>query len=109
MTEEQGVTPESTELVLTPISQVEPDDVGTLELTYTDGVPVLKLSGGSAAPAALRVVDDSGNTIAAYTAAAVAKDGISVEPLSPEEGTGVTIGSRALTVNTNVTSLNVQK
>jgi hypothetical protein len=103
MSDEQA-TPEVTDLGLIPATEVNPDDVGTLSLTYTDGVPVLTLTGGTVAPAAIAVIDDSGNTVAAYTAAAVAQDGDSLEPLTPEAG-GLTLTSRALTVNTNVTSL----
>ncbi|KIZ17321.1 hypothetical protein [Streptomyces natalensis] len=55
-------------LVTIPATEVSKQDLGTLSLEYRDGVPVLKLSEGTAAPAHLAVVDSSGNTVASYTA-----------------------------------------
>jgi hypothetical protein len=46
------------------VSEVKPGDVGTLSLRYVEGLPVLVVSGGTAIPAQLTVVDGSGNLIA---------------------------------------------
>ncbi|MBU3064421.1 hypothetical protein KO481_23165 [Nocardia sp. NEAU-G5] len=71
MSDEQAA-PETTDLGVIPISEIKPEDVGTLTLTYTDGVPGLTLSGGTVVPADLTVSDESGNPVAVYTAAPIA-------------------------------------
>lgn len=53
---------------LIDVSEVKPEDVGTLSLRYVDGTPILVVSGGKAVPTSLMVVDGSGTTVAAYTA-----------------------------------------
>ncbi|MFE7598106.1 hypothetical protein [Streptomyces sp. NPDC057494] len=63
-------TPPTTEPTLIPADQVKPEDVGRLSLRYVDGVAQLVVSGGTAIPGGLAVVDESGNTVAAYTAGA---------------------------------------
>ncbi|MGW4231234.1 hypothetical protein ACWEF9_18400 [Streptomyces sp. NPDC004980] len=65
-----GLTPppESTAPAYTPADQVKPEDIGTLSIEYRDGRPVIVVSGGKTIPAALTVVDEAGNQIAAYEA-----------------------------------------
>ncbi|GHD83203.1 hypothetical protein ACFQL8_28295 [Streptomyces goshikiensis] len=60
--------PETTEPVLIPADQVNPEDIGTLSIEYREGQPVIVVSGGTAIPAGLTVVDGAGNAFAAYTA-----------------------------------------
>ncbi|MFE4336041.1 hypothetical protein ACFRQM_43805 [Streptomyces sp. NPDC056831] len=65
-------TPEATapkEPTLVPAPDVKPEDVATLTLTYVDGRPVITPNGGPALPAILTIVDESGQLVAAYTAA----------------------------------------
>ncbi|WP_371516787.1 hypothetical protein [Kitasatospora sp. NBC_01300] len=62
------LTPGTTEPVLVPADQVKPEDIGTLSIEYRDGQPVVVVSGGTAIPAGLTVVDGAGNALAAYTA-----------------------------------------
>ncbi|MFI5782831.1 hypothetical protein [Nocardia sp. NPDC051570] len=50
MTDEQA-TPETTDLGVIPVSEIKPEDVGTLTLTYTDGAPSSTISGGTVVPA----------------------------------------------------------
>ncbi|MCP2311066.1 hypothetical protein [Kitasatospora paracochleata] len=59
-------TPETTEPVLIPADKVAPEDIGTLSIEYRDGGPVIVVSGGSVIPAALAVVDASGNPAARF-------------------------------------------
>ncbi|GAA2747131.1 hypothetical protein GCM10010440_41720 [Kitasatospora cinereorecta] len=61
-------TPETTEPVLIPADKVAPEDIGTLSIEYRDGGPVIVVSGGSVIPAALAVVDASGNPAARFQA-----------------------------------------
>ncbi|MFJ1795553.1 hypothetical protein [Kitasatospora griseola] len=85
MSDQQDTTPEITDLgaipgtetdteridlKTIPMTEVKPEDVGTLSLRYVDGVPVLVVSGGKAIPVSLGVVNESGNPVAAYTAGA---------------------------------------
>ncbi len=56
-------------LVLIPTEQVKSEQVGSLSLRYVDGTPVLVVSGGTAIPAALTVVDASGAPVTVYGAA----------------------------------------
>jgi hypothetical protein len=68
MSDEQ-VTPanaESSEIPATEI-EIKPGDVAMLSLRYVDGVPTLVVSGGTAVPAAITAVDDSGTPVALYT------------------------------------------
>ncbi|MEU4730740.1 hypothetical protein [Streptomyces sp. NPDC023588] len=51
-----------------PVTEVKPEDMGTLSLRYVDGLPQLVVSGGKALPAGLMVVDESGAAVANYTA-----------------------------------------
>ncbi|MFD3788815.1 hypothetical protein [Streptomyces cyaneofuscatus] len=53
------------------VTEVKPEDIGALSLRYVDGVAQLAVSGGTAIPAGLRVVDGSGNAVAVYTAGAI--------------------------------------
>ncbi|GAA3084740.1 hypothetical protein GCM10020000_83960 [Streptomyces olivoverticillatus] len=43
--------------------------MANLALTYVDGRPVITPNGGPALPASLTIVDESGQPVAAYTAA----------------------------------------
>ncbi|MCX5207643.1 co-chaperone GroES family protein [Streptomyces sp. NBC_00237] len=52
----------------TPVSEVEAKDAGSLSLRYEDGVARLVVSGGTALPVKLLVVDETGSRVAAYTA-----------------------------------------
>ncbi|MFD7497972.1 hypothetical protein ACFV8T_37460 [Streptomyces sp. NPDC059832] len=45
-----------------------PEGIGTLAIEYRDGQPVIVVSGGTAIPAGLTVVDGAGNAVAAYLA-----------------------------------------
>ncbi len=56
-----------------PSTEVKPEDMGMLSLRYVDGVPQLVVSGGTALPAILTVVDASGKAVGAYTAGPVAR------------------------------------
>ncbi|KMO96055.1 hypothetical protein [Streptomyces roseus] len=60
--------PEATEPTLIPADQVKPEDIGTLSIEYRDGQPVVVVSGGTALPAGLTVVDGSGDAVAVYAA-----------------------------------------
>ncbi|MEU3048821.1 hypothetical protein ABZ705_20320 [Streptomyces sp. NPDC006984] len=51
---------------LIPVTEIKPEDVGTLALHYRDGVPALVSSGGTAFPATLQLVDGKGNVLASY-------------------------------------------
>ncbi|MFE6498117.1 hypothetical protein [Streptomyces sp. NPDC057748] len=64
------MSPESThaEPALVPVSEVNPEDVGTLALEYRDGQPVITVSGGKFIPAGLKVVSEDGEVAAAYRA-----------------------------------------
>ncbi|MFE7268252.1 hypothetical protein ACFU9B_40660 [Streptomyces sp. NPDC057592] len=55
-------TPEATGPALTPAGQVKPEDIGTLSIEYRDGQPVIVVSGGTAIPEKISVVDASGNS-----------------------------------------------
>ncbi|MFB7860605.1 hypothetical protein [Streptomyces sp. NPDC056069] len=61
-----GLAP--TEPALIPADQVKPEDIGTLKIEYRDGQPVIVISGGPAIPAGIVVADESGNSIALYSA-----------------------------------------
>ncbi|MFF4331131.1 hypothetical protein ACFYZT_32080 [Streptomyces sp. NPDC001591] len=50
---------------------VRPEAMGALSLRYMDGAPQLVVSGGTALPAWLPVVDRTGNAVAAYMAGPV--------------------------------------
>ncbi|MFE9368153.1 hypothetical protein ACFYNN_36585 [Streptomyces sp. NPDC006978] len=50
------------------VSEVKPEDVGTLSLRYVDGAPQLVLTGGTVFPTTLQLVNGSGNVLGAYTA-----------------------------------------
>ncbi|MFI8810259.1 MULTISPECIES: hypothetical protein [unclassified Streptomyces] len=63
--------PAVTEPALTPVDQVKPEDIGTLAIEYRDGQPVIVVSGGTYIAGGLRVVDRSGNAVAAYEAKAL--------------------------------------
>ncbi|MFF5488724.1 hypothetical protein [Streptomyces virginiae] len=58
-----------TDLGLIPVTEVKPEEVGSLSLRYTDGTPVLVVTGGAVIPATVAIVDGSGNTVGAYTVA----------------------------------------
>lgn len=60
--------PESPDLSAVPVTEIKPEDIGSLSLRYVDGVPQLVVSGGTAIPAGLTVVDGAGNVVAAYAA-----------------------------------------
>ncbi|MFE2246061.1 hypothetical protein [Streptomyces lavendulae] len=49
-------------------TEIAPEDLGKLSLRHVDGVPQLVLSSGTAIPAALTVVTESGETIASHHA-----------------------------------------
>ncbi|GGS40561.1 hypothetical protein Snoj_28290 [Streptomyces nojiriensis] len=62
------MSPESTqaEPALVPVSEVDPEDVGTLALEYRDGRPVIIVSGGEFVPAGLKVVSEDGEVVGVY-------------------------------------------
>ncbi|MFG2147533.1 hypothetical protein ACGFRG_25615 [Streptomyces sp. NPDC048696] len=60
-------TPKATEPALVPADQVKPEDMGALSLRYVDDVAQLVVSGGTAAPAAITIVDGSGSPVGIYT------------------------------------------
>jgi hypothetical protein len=78
----QGDAIEGTRISLSPVDgdgssnapvateEADPGDVGTLSLRYVDGVPVIVVSGGTAIPARLNVIDPAGATVSAYEVAA---------------------------------------
>ncbi|MFJ6798923.1 hypothetical protein [Streptomyces sp. NPDC091268] len=49
-----------------PLTEIKPEDIGTLSLRYVDGVATLVVSGGTAVPSHLAMVDAEGNAIAVY-------------------------------------------
>ncbi|MEU3048819.1 hypothetical protein ABZ705_20310 [Streptomyces sp. NPDC006984] len=55
---------------LIPVTEVKLEDVGTLRLRCVDGVPQLVVSGGTAIPASLTVVDGAGNAVGTYATGA---------------------------------------
>ncbi|GAA2442979.1 hypothetical protein ACFPFX_09210 [Streptomyces mauvecolor] len=59
-------TAEGTAAELTPTTDVNPEDIGTLSIEYRDGQPVVVVSGGSTIPAGLTVVDGSRQPVAKY-------------------------------------------
>ncbi|MFD3788816.1 hypothetical protein [Streptomyces cyaneofuscatus] len=63
------VTSQTAEPTLIPATEVKPEDIGALSLRYVNGVAQLVVSGGTAIPAGLTVVDADGNDVAAYKAA----------------------------------------
>ncbi|MFD0344754.1 hypothetical protein ACFVH0_39850 [Streptomyces sp. NPDC127117] len=56
------ITPETTDPAPIPADQVKPEDIGKLSIEYRDGQPVIVVSGGSAIPERISVVDSSGNS-----------------------------------------------
>ncbi|WP_037606201.1 hypothetical protein [Streptacidiphilus rugosus] len=54
--------------VLTPATQVSDGEIGVLSLDHRAGVPVLVISGGTALPAALLLVDDADRVLGRYEA-----------------------------------------
>ncbi|WHM36992.1 Hsp70 family protein [Streptomyces sp. BPTC-684] len=51
-----------------PVTEVNPEDIGTLAIEYRDDQPVVVVSGGKYIPASLTVVDNSGEPRAMFTA-----------------------------------------
>uniref|UniRef100_A0AAU2K3V8 Uncharacterized protein n=1 Tax=Streptomyces sp. NBC_00049 TaxID=2903617 RepID=A0AAU2K3V8_9ACTN len=51
-----------------PSGEARPEDVGTQSVHYVDGQPVLVVTGGASAPAALAAVEASGNPVVEYSA-----------------------------------------
>ncbi|MER5847569.1 hypothetical protein ABT126_11020 [Streptomyces sp. NPDC002012] len=60
--------PETTEPVLIPADQVKPEDIGKLSIEYRDGQPVVVVSGGRVIPAALPILNQTGQRFAKYEA-----------------------------------------
>lgn len=60
--------PEAPDLSRIPVSEIKPENVATLTLEHRDGRPVLVLSNGTAIPADITVVDESGRHVSTYTA-----------------------------------------
>ncbi|NEA53447.1 hypothetical protein G3I60_04550 [Streptomyces sp. SID13666] len=57
------------------MQDITPEQRGTLALTYSeDGVPTLTLSGGTAIPSGIKVVDETGTAVAVYAVSAVASE-----------------------------------
>ncbi|MCZ4124157.1 CS1 type fimbrial major subunit [Streptomyces sp. H39-S7] len=57
------------------VQDITPEQRGTLALTYSeDGMPTLTLSGGTAIPSGIRVVDETGTAVAVYAVSAVASE-----------------------------------
>ncbi|MFD4857332.1 hypothetical protein [Streptomyces atratus] len=56
------ITPEATAPAPIPADQVKPEDIGKLSIEYRDGQPVIVVSGGSAIPEKISVVDASGSS-----------------------------------------------
>ncbi|MBT2492922.1 hypothetical protein J7E96_31325 [Streptomyces sp. ISL-96] len=54
------------------VSEVKPEDAGTLSLRYVDGTPVLVVSGGTAIPTNLAVANAEGALVASYAISPVA-------------------------------------
>ncbi|MFE7112666.1 hypothetical protein ACFU98_45630 [Streptomyces sp. NPDC057575] len=54
-------------------NQPEGTEASTLALEYKDGQPVIAVSGGSAIPPKVTVVDEQGNPVALYSAEAITK------------------------------------
>ncbi|MGW0251966.1 hypothetical protein ACWDYH_35590 [Nocardia goodfellowii] len=69
MTESQA-EPEGTRLVTIPATEVKPQDIGSLSVRYTDGVPELVLTSGNFAPQSIPITDGAGRLLATYTATA---------------------------------------
>ncbi|KMO96056.1 hypothetical protein [Streptomyces roseus] len=59
--------PAATEPTLIPAEKVNPEDIGTLSLRYTDGQPVIVVKGGKYIPVSLSVANE-GNHVASYRA-----------------------------------------
>ncbi|GLX37472.1 hypothetical protein Sros01_35450 [Streptomyces roseochromogenus] len=53
-------------LTVIPAGDLKPEDIGVLSLRYVDGAAQLVVSGGTALPAHLPVVDAGGAVVAAY-------------------------------------------
>ncbi|MEU5436929.1 Hsp70 family protein [Streptomyces sp. NPDC020719] len=51
-----------------PVTEVKPEDIGTLSIEYRDDQPVVVVSGGKYIPASLTVVGNSGEPRAMFTA-----------------------------------------
>ncbi|MEU5024733.1 alkyl sulfatase dimerization domain-containing protein [Streptomyces milbemycinicus] len=71
MADTQGTPPEDSGLVFIPAEEVKSEDVSALTLDYQEGIPVLVAGSGTVIPAAVRVVNESGETVGLYTAAPV--------------------------------------
>ncbi|MBT2527790.1 hypothetical protein J7E91_20785 [Streptomyces sp. ISL-99] len=57
------------------VQDITPEQRGTLAVTYSeDGVPTLTLSGGTAIPSGIKVVDETGTAVAVYAVSAVASE-----------------------------------
>ncbi|MEV7401994.1 hypothetical protein AB0N93_16610 [Streptomyces sp. NPDC091267] len=61
------ITPEASEVMLLPVAEVKPEDIGSLSLRYVDGVATLVVSGGTVLPAELPVLDGQGNAVASFS------------------------------------------
>ncbi|MFH9799297.1 hypothetical protein [Streptomyces virginiae] len=55
-----------------PAEDLKPEDIGVLSVRYVDGAAQLVVSGGTALPAHLPVVDAAGVVVAAYLPAGLA-------------------------------------
>ncbi|GGN49357.1 hypothetical protein GCM10012285_37380 [Streptomyces kronopolitis] len=71
MADTQGTPPEDSGLDFIPAEEVKSEDVSALTLDYREGTPVLVAGVGTVIPAAVRVVNESGETVGLYTAAPV--------------------------------------
>lgn len=54
------------ESAIVPSDQLKPEEIATLSLEQRDGQPLIIVSGGPYLPAAIKVVDASGEPVAAY-------------------------------------------
>lgn len=69
MSEKEASTGEERLTVIeAPETEVKPEDVGMLAIRYVDGVPQITVSGGTAIPEGMAVVDGQGTPVAFYQA-----------------------------------------
>ncbi|MFD3480604.1 hypothetical protein [Streptomyces sp. NPDC058695] len=70
MTDQQEPT-EIPGLTVIPADDLKPEDIGMLSVRYVDGAAQLVVTGGTALPAHLPVVDAQGAVVAAYLQAQI--------------------------------------
>ncbi|MGW2016750.1 hypothetical protein [Streptomyces sp. NPDC001927] len=104
MTDQQEPT-ESPGLTVIPADDLKPEEIGVLSVRYVDGAAQLVVTGGTALPAHLPVVDAQGTVVAAYLQAQIASKGSHAKIRVGDENhlldAVATVGSVSIAYNAN--------